>query len=224
MKNRQNEDNQLTYYKLLDGLLMKSGGRVCDSSFNDYVTARYLADKNLFDTVYTLTFDKLENSDKIVPVKIDNSVAQAMRRLRVDTHISLGGTFMYQPVHDVVYALHGTLSVGGRLIIGVYPNIYDSQGRDVMAMLSDRAQMPVKDKLRRWSVTIENSIHNLFNNIKAEEIISDASIGEITSLFASDSFHRFLFKNEVDHEMFFEHLSEEQKYYMSWKIIRGLRI
>ncbi len=224
MNERQLEDNQLTYYKLLDGLLLKSGGRVCDSSYNNYITAKYLADKNLFDTIYTLTFDRLENTDKIVPVKVDMSTAQAMRRLRVDTHISLGGTFMFQPVHDVVYALHGSLNVGGRLALAVYPNIYDSQGRDVLAMLSDHAQQPVKDKLRRWSVTVENSIQNLFMNIRTEEIISDTSIHEITSLFGSESFHRFMFKNEVEHEMFFEPLSDEQKYYMSWKIIRGLRI
>ena len=224
MENRQTEDNRLTFYKLLDGLLLKSGGRVCESSFNDYITARYLSDKNLFDTIYTLTYDRLENSAKISPVKVDMSVAQAMRRLRVDTHISLGGTFMFQPIHDVVYALHGSLNVGGRIALAVYPNIYDSQGRDVLAMLSDHAQQPIKDKLKRWSVTVENAVTNLFMNISTEEIISDTSIHEITSLFGSDSFHRFLFRNEVEHEMFFEPLSDEQKYYMSWNIIRGLRI
>lgn len=224
MSNRQTEDIQLTYFKLLDGLLLKAGGRVCESSFNNYITAQYLEDKNIFDSIFTLTYDRMLTTNKIMPVKVEMSVSQAMRRLRVDTHLCLGGTFMFQPIHDVVYALHGSLTVGGRLVIGVYPKIYDSQGRDVLAMLSDRAQLPIKDKLKRWALTVSNSIQNLFMNVKTEEIISDVSISEITSFYGSEGFNRFLFRNETEYELFFEPLSDEQKYYMSWNIIRGLRI
>ncbi len=224
MNRRQTEDLQIIYYKLLDGLSLKSGGKVCESSFNNYITAKYLLDKNIYDTVYALTYDMSGVPENIIPLKVDMSVAQTMRRMRADTHISLGGTFMFQPIHDVVYALHGSLNVGGRLVLSSYPKVYDSQGRDVLAMLSDASQMPVRDKLTRWALTVSNSVHNLFMNIKTEELICDASVSEVQSLFGSETFNRYLFKNETEHEMFFEPLSEEQKYYMSWTIIRGLRI
>jgi len=224
LNRRQTEDLQIIYYKLLDGLLLKPGGKVCESSFNNFFTAKYLADKKIFDTVNALTYDMSSVPENVNPMKVEMSVAQTMRRARVDTHVSLGGSFVFQPIHDVVYALHGSLNVGGRLVLSVYPKIYDSQGRDVLAMLSDAAKLPVKDKLSRWSVTVSNAIHNLFMNIKTEELICDSSVSEVQSLFGSDVFNRYLFKNETEHEMFFEPMSEEQKYYMSWTIIRGLRI
>jgi hypothetical protein len=218
------EESHLTYYKLLDGLDITRGGKACDLSFNDFVTAKYLAEKNLFDTVYALTKSKMIVQEKIQPVKTELMIASDIRRLRVDSHVCLGGAFRFQPVHDVTYALHSSLNVGGRLVVAVYPNIYDSQGRDVLMMLSHRAHQPVKDKLHRWSTTVANSIHNLFVNLKTDDIISDTDIGEIISLFGSDNYRNYLFKNNAEFDTFFAALSREQKYYMSWKVLRGVRL
>jgi len=218
------EEARLTYYKLLDGLDIRSGGKCCDTSFNDFVTAKHLAEKNLFDNVFALTQSRMIVQEGITPIKVEAMIAQSIRTVRVDSHISLGGAFTFQPVHDVVHALHASLNVGGRLTIAVYPNIYDSQGRDVLAMLSHKAQQPVKDKLHRWSVTVHNSIHNLFVNMQSEEIISDTNIEEIVSLFGSDSYRKYLFKNNAEFETFFAALSREQKYYMSWKVLKGVRL
>jgi hypothetical protein len=65
---------------------------------------------------------------------------------------------------------------------------------------------------------------NLFVNLKTEEVIADASIGEIITLFASEHYKSQLFKNSKEFEKFFQPLSAEQKYYMSWNIIRGIRL
>jgi len=218
------EDTNLTYYKLMDGLGIKSGGKICDSSFNDFVTAKYLAEKALFDTVYAMTETKVIVQDRIEPVRCGPMIAQNIRRLRVDAHICLGGTFNFVPIYDVVHALHSSMNVGGRLIVAVYPNIYDSQGRDVLMMLSDHAQIPVKDKLNRWSTTINNSITNLFVNIKNEEVITDSDIAEIITLFSSEHYKKQLFKNNAEFEKFFQPLSPDQKYYMSWNVLKGLRL
>ncbi|MGD9808609.1 MAG: hypothetical protein AB7E76_12650 [Deferribacterales bacterium] len=224
MSYRGLEDTHLTYYKLLDGMDIRTGGKVCDSSFNEFVTAKYLAEKNLFDTVYALTLDRMIVQDKIEPLRCGPMVAQTMRRVRVDAHISLGGTFNFIPVHDVTHALHSTLNVGGSIYLAVYPNIYDSQGRDVLMMLSDHAQVPVKDKLVRWAVTVQNSVTNLFIKIKNEEVICDTTVGEIISLFSAEHYKNQLFRSRPEYEKFFQKLSLDQKYYMSWNVIKGMKV
>lgn len=224
MSYRGLEDTHLTYYKLMDGLGITTGGKVCDSSFNDFVTAKYLAEQNLFDYVYAMTTNRLIVQEGIEPVRSGPMIAQTIRKLRIDAHICLGGTFNYIPVHDVTHALHSSLNAGGRIYIATYPNIYDSQGRDVLMMLSQHAQQPVKDKLVRWAVTVNNSITNLFVNIKHEEVIADSSIGEIITLFAAEHFKNQLFKTSKEFEKFFQPLSADQKYYMSWNVLKGMRL
>ncbi|ADD67970.1 hypothetical protein Dacet_1198 [Denitrovibrio acetiphilus DSM 12809] len=224
MSYRGLEDAHLTYYKLLDGMNIKQGGKVCDSSFNDFVTAKYLAEKNLFDKVYAMTVDKMIVQDKIEPMRCGPMIAQTMRRVRVDAHMCLGGTFNYIPVHDVTHALHSSLNAGGSIYIAVYPNVYDSQGRDVLMMLSELAQLPVKDKLTRWSVTVTNSITNMFTRIENEEVIADSSIGEIISLLSAEHYKQQLFRSNVEYEKFFQPLSADQKYYMSWNVLKGMRL
>jgi hypothetical protein len=208
----------------MDGLNIRPGGRACDTSFNDFVTAKYLAEKALFETVYAMTTNKVIVQERIEPVRSGPMIAQSIRRLRVDAHICIGGTFNYVPVYDVIHALHSSLIAGGRIIIAVYPNIYDSQGRDVLMMLSQMAQLPVKDKLVRWSTTIHNSIANLFSNMKTEEVIADSGVAEIITLFSGEFYKEQLFKNNKEFEVFFQPLSTDQKYYMSWNVIKGMRL
>jgi len=218
------EDTHLTYYKLMDGLGISTGGKICDSSFNDFVTAKYLAEQKIFDTVYALTTNRVIVQERVEPVRCAPMVAQTIRRFRTDAHICLGGTFNFIPIHDVTHAIYGSLMAGGKLYLAVYPNIYDSQGRDVLMMLSQKAQIPVKDKLARWSITVTNSITNMFMNIKEEEVIADSSIGEIISLFAAEHYKKQLFKTNKEFETFFQPLSAEQKYYMSWNVLKGMKI
>lgn len=224
MSYRGLEDTHLTYYKLIDGMGLRHGGTICDLSFNDFVTAKYLAANKMFDRVYALTSSRMIVQEGIEPLRCGPMIAQDIRRLRVDAHISLGGTFNFLPVHDVVHALHSSLKAGGHLYLAVYPNVYDSQGRDVMMMLSHKSQLPVKDKLNRWAVTVTNSVTNLFKNIKQDQIIADSSIGEIITLFSAEHYKKQLFKTSSEFEKFFQPLSAEQKYYMSWNILKGIRL
>lgn len=223
MSYRGLEEAHLTYYKLMDGLGIKSGGKVCDSSFNDFVTAKYLAEQKLFETVYALTANRVIVQEGIEPVRSTDDCPDHKAVSHGCTYMS-GGTFNFIPVHDVTHAIHSSLNAGGMIYIAVYPNIYDSQGRDVLMMLSQRAQIPVKDKLNRWAVTVINSITNMFANLKQEEVITDSSISEVISLFSEEQYKKQLFKTGKEFEQFFQPLSAEQKYYMSWNVLKGMRI
>ena len=221
------EDIHLTYYKLLDGIdtsanLGVSG--VADLSFNDFVTARYLVDNKGFTSVSALTDLKMINYEGINPVRIDRNLSFTLRKLKADLVISLGGTFRFQPVHDVAYALHGCLNIGGSLILAVYPTVYDRQGRDMLAAFSAVSGVPVRDKLGRWYSNLFNSMSNLFVNIRTEEVLSDTTSAEVMSVFSTDSYYRYLFRDNSEYDKFFSVIGESEGYVLSWKIIKGLKV
>ncbi|MCD8568872.1 MAG: hypothetical protein LRY50_11300 [Geovibrio sp.] len=221
------EDIHLTYYKLLDGIdtsvnLGVSG--VVDLSFNDFVTARYLVDNKGFRSVSALTDLKMINYEGINPVRIDRNLSFTLRKLKTDLVISLGGTFRFQPVHDAAYAIHGCLNVGGSVILAVYPTVYDRQGRDMLAAFSAATGIPVRDKLGRWYSTLFNTMSNLFVNIRTEEVLSDTTSAEVMSVFSTDSFYRYLFRDNTEYDKFFSLAGDGEGYILSWKIIKGLKV
>lgn len=221
------EDAHLTYYKLLDGLDTSGSltvSNVADLSFNDFVTARYLVDNRGFRDVTALTDLKMISYDGINPVRIDRNISFTLRKLKADLVISLGGTFRFQPVHDAVYALHSCLSIGGKAILAVYPTVYDSQGRDMLGGFSAASGVPVRDKLGRWHSTLFNAMSNLFVNIKTEEVMTDTTTAEIMSVFSTDCFYRYLFRDNNEYDKFFSNIAEAERYVLSWKIIKGLKV
>lgn len=221
------EDTHLTYYKLLDGLDTSGSlgvSNVADVSFNDFVTARYLVDNRGFTDVTSITDLKMIVYNGINPVRLDRNISFTLRKLKADLLISLGGTLRFQPVHDVVYAMHNCLSIGGRVILAVYPTVYDPEGRDMLAGFSSASGVPVRDKLGRWYTTLFNSMSNIFLNIKQEEVMCNTTVAEIKSIFATDGFYKYLFKDSAEYDKFFANIGETEKYILSWKIIKGLKV
>jgi len=221
------EEAHLTYLKMLDGLEIPSGlgaSSVIDLSFNDFISAKYLVDKKEYMAVYTISDLKTINYQGIKPIRIERNLAYTLRKHRVDTIVSLGGSFRFQPIHDVVFALHSSLQVGGKLILAIYPEVYDDQGTDVLGFLSKKSELPVKSKLTRWNSTLFNSINNIFVNVRNENVITDASASEIKNLFTVDCFKNYLFKSKAEYENFFLHLEDNKRYYFSWKIIKALKV
>ena len=96
----------------MDGLGITTGGKVCDSSFNDFVTAKYLAEKNIFNHVYALTTNRLIVQD----VWMLTSVSEARLTLFQYTtlhmlstaHLMLAGKYIsshirtYTTLRDVI--------------------------------------------------------------------------------------------------------------------------
>jgi hypothetical protein len=221
------EDIYLTYYKLLDGLdsIARLGmtGTV-DLSFNDFITARYLVDNMGYEDVTSITDLKMINYQYIKPLRLDRNLSFTLRKLRADLIISLGGTFRFQPIHDVAYSLHGCLNIGGRIIMAVYPNLYDKQGRDMLSAFSSGSGVPVHDKLGRWYSTLYNTMCNLFVNVKTDDVITDASADEVMSLFSTDCFYRYLFRESSEYDRFFTMLKDDREYVLSWKVINALKV
>lgn len=221
------EDTHLTYYKLLDGLDTSeklSLASVLDLSFNDFVTARYLVDNKGFRNVCSLTEMKTINYEGITPVRMERTLPVTLRRLRADMVISLGGSFRFQPLYDVAYAIYGSLNLGGRLVIAAYPAIYDKQGRDILGILSNMSSIPVREKLGRWYNNLFNTMSNLFVNIRTEQVLADTTVSEIMSIFGTEGFFKYLFKESSEFDKFFSGLSQNEEYYFSWKIIKGLKV
>ncbi|WP_155827550.1 hypothetical protein [Limisalsivibrio acetivorans] len=221
------EDAHLTYYKLMDGLesLLNIGsGKVLDLSFNDFVTARHMVDNRGVHEVRSVSDMKVICYPGIEAVRIDRNLSYTIRRMRADTIVSLGGSFRFQPIHDVMYSIHGCLSVGGRVLIAVYPGLYNMKGKDMLAAYSAGSGIPVAEKLSRWHKTVFNTISNLFVNVKQEEVIMDTDPGEVMALFSSDCFYRYLFRDSADYDKFFSLIGEENRYVLSWKVINALKV
>lgn len=221
------EETHLTYLRLMDSLNIPKGihiRHVLDLSFNDFVTAKYLSERAKYERIVSIT-DMVESRyDNILPIKIDRNLPLTIRRMNSDFIISIGGTFRFKPIYDMIYAIHSSLNVGGKVLLATYPDIYDEQGRDVLEMLGIMSELPIKTKLSRWRSTLKNSIYNLFYSVKEDTIITDTSAVEINALYSSDNFGRFLFRGEEEKDKFFYKVDAEKKYFFSWNIIEAIRI
>lgn len=227
MNHIEAEQEFLTYLKLFDGISIgkKTDMIVCDASFNDYLTSSYLRDKSNISRIYNVALKNVKTMNGIISVPIQGSVAHTIERVKCDMFISLGGTYYFQPIHEVVHALHRAMNVAGRLILAVYPSVYDEYGKDILNGLSLISKNPVHERLRRWFITLKNSLSNIFIDIKEEDVLQPTTVAEIKSLFSSDNFFKFLFKSKDDFDDFFKPIeTANKKYTLSWNIIRGLKI
>ena len=227
MNHIESEQEFLTYLKLFDGVPLgkRTDIVVCDASFNDYLTATYLRDKRNITRIYNITLKNVKTLDGIISVPVQGSIVHTIQRVKFDMLISLGGTYYFQPIHEVVHALHKSLNLAGRLFLAVYPSVYDEYGKDILNGLSLISKNPVNERLQRWFATLKNSFCSIFIDVKTEEILQATSVGEVKSIFGSDNFFKFLFKNSDDFEDFFRPIENANKRYtLSWRIIKALKI
>lgn len=221
------ENKYLTYLKLFDGITVNApeNSVACDVSFNDFITARHLADKNCFRRVYAISGKEIVNNDKITTISYQYNLAYSLSRIKCDFLLSLGGIYNFQPMYDVVHAIHKCLNVGGKFVFVVYPEIFDDAGRDVLHGLSISSEIPVKEKLKRWFAALQNSLSHVFTNIRTESIMQDVSFDEIKDLFASANFKKYIFKNDNEYKRFFHPLNKsERKYCLSWNVLKGTKL
>jgi len=221
------EEKFLTYLKIFDGLNIQGSKNltVCDLSFNDYLTAKYLKDKRVFNRIYNVAFSQIKTIDGIFSVPVQSNLAFTLNKLKCDLIISMGGTYKFQPLYDCVYSLHRALNLAGRLILVVYPDVYDEYGKDILNGLSQISQNAVKEKLNRWFVTLKNSLSNIFVDVKEETIMQETSLEEIKSIFGNENFFNTLFKEQEIFDTFFKPIeTTNKKYTLSWRVIRALKI
>lgn len=220
------EEKFLTYLKIFDGLSLQGNKNLtaCDLSFNDYLTAIYLKEKKVFGRIYNVTFD-IKTIDGIISVPVQNNLAYTINKLKCDVLISMGGTYKFQPLYDVVHSIHRCLNLAGRLILVVYPEVYDEHGKDIIRRLSQISQNPVKEKLNRWFITLKNTLSNIFVDVKEETIMQETSLGEIKAIFGNDNYFKPIFNDKEFFDTFFKPIEAENKRYtLSWRIIKALKI
>lgn len=221
------EEKFLTYLKIFDGLSIQGSKNltVCDLSFNDYLTAIYLKEKKVFGRIYNLTFSNIKTIDGIISVPVQNNLASTINKLKCDMLISMGGTYKFQPLYDVVHSIHRCLNLAGRLILVVYPEVYDEQGKDIISRLSQISQNAVKEKLNRWFITLKNSLSNIFVDVKEETIMQETSLEETKAIFGNENYFKPIFNDKEFFDTFFKPIEAENKRYtLSWRIIRALKI
>ncbi|MGA1862177.1 hypothetical protein OWM07_04785 [Deferribacter thermophilus] len=223
----QIEEKYLTFLKLFDGLDIESGVglTVCDVSFNDFISAKYLVDKKDFKRIYVINKDNTLSYKNTIPVRYEVNLAYTLAKVKVDYLTSFCGTFHFQPMYDVIYAVNMSLNVGGKFLFVVYPQVYGKNGKNVLEVLSSGSEIPVYEKLKRWFISLKNGLSNIFINIKEEELIQDVSVDEIINFFSSRNFKPYLFKDNSELNKFFKLIDRiDNEFYFVWKIISGMKI
>ncbi|MEF3255517.1 MAG: hypothetical protein K6348_08165 [Deferribacterales bacterium] len=220
------ENSSYFFFKLIDGLnLSKNRDTVVfDASFTELLIPEYLYKKYNYNKIYYLSNEMQMKDDTILPVKIEYNTARSIMKKKSDLFISLGGTLRFQPLYDMVHAIHSNLNVGGRYYLAVYPDIYDTSGRDILNGLSLISEFPVKEKLNRWQITLKNALSNIFMRVDTEQVITQAESQHVINFFNLDNVKKTIFK-EYDVEKFFlpiKHLTVD--YMISWNIIKGIKI
>ncbi|MGA1846508.1 hypothetical protein [Deferribacter abyssi] len=223
----QIEGDYLTFLKLFDGLDIETGYglNACDISFNDYITARHLADKKNFKRVYVVSKERMQNYKNTIPLRYEVNLAYTLSKVKVDFILSVCGTFNFQPLYDVIYAINLSLNVGGKFLLVVYPQVYGRNGKNVLEVLSAGSEIPVYEKLKRWYSSLKNGLSNIFINLKEDEIIQDISMDELKKFFALNNFKPYLFKTDNEYTKFFKFLDRvDSEFYFIWKVITGMKI
>lgn len=221
------EEEFLTYLKIFDGLDIQNCENltVADLSFNDYLTANYLKNKAKFKRIYSVTFSNVQTIDGVLSVPVQGTLSYTLNRLKCDLIVSICGTYKFQPLYDVIHSIHRCLNIAGRVILVVFPDVYDEYGKNILNGLSLISQNPISEKLNRWFITLKNSLSNIFVDVKEDEILQETTISEIKAIFSSNSFFNTLFKDKELFDTFFEPIQNSNKRYtISWKIIRALKI
>jgi hypothetical protein len=221
------ESTYLTYLKLFEGLNIPLGYNktACDLSFNNGITAKYLIDKKNYQKVYVCENKKRENT-RLASNAIVNIIDFAsIKYMKFDFFISLGGFININPLYELILHIFQSLNIGGRLLIAVYPDIFSDSGKDILHLLSNLLEIPVKEKLMRLRRLIFNGVSNIFNSANEFEILQDVTINEIKNLYMLDTYSNYICSSEDDLLKFFVPLDKMgKKFYFGWNIIEAMKL
>lgn len=218
------EERYLTYYKFLDGVEIapdKKGGIGCDLSFNDGITAGYLLSWGEFSSIY-LPFFSRTDMPGILPIDMSGGLLKGLSGIVCDYVISVGGTFNFLPIDEVARGVYNALLPNGKFLLGVYPEIFDDNGRDILEMLSKENKLNVSRKLNRLSGAVGISFGRYFSDTASTNIIADTTADEVRDFFRATISYEFKTKDEFN--SFFSRLNDSSRLYMVWQIVSGRKI
>mgnify|MGYP005810214515 CR=1 FL=1 len=221
------ESTYLTYLKLFEGLNVPVGCNktACDLSFNNGITAKYLVDKKNFQKVYIFDNKNIEYNNSIFIINSDKILLELITHIKFDFVISLGGIANLNPIYETIQNIYKLLNIGGRLLVAVYPDIFNDSGKDILSLLSNLLEIPVKEKLLRLHKLLYNGISNIFNSVREFEILQDASINEIKSLYMLEGYSNYVCACKGDIVKFFAPLDKVgKKFYFGWNIIEAIKL
>ena len=221
------ESTYLTYLKLFEGLNIPIGYNkvACDLSFNNGITAKYLVDKKNFKRVYLFDNKNITFNNSIFVINSSNVSFGTIAHIKFDFIISLGGVTNLNPLYEAIQNIYQLLNIGGRLLIAIYPDIFNDAGKDVLSLLSNLLEIPVKEKLLRLHRLLYNGISNIFNSVREFEILQDISANEIKSFYMLDGYSNFICNNKKDIIKFFAPLDKVGKrFYFGWNVIEAFKL
>lgn len=221
------ESTYLTYLKLFEGLNISVGYNkvACDLSFNAGITAKYLIDKKNFQKVYIFDNKNVEYSNSIFVINSNKMLYETIANTKFDLVISLCGIANLNPIYESIQNIFQLLKIGGRLLFAVYPDIFNDTGKDVLSLLSNLLEIPVKEKLVRLHRCLFNGISNIFNSVREVEILQEASIDEIKSLYMLENYSNYVFTCKSDINKFFMPLDKVgKKFYFGWNVLEAIKL
>lgn len=221
------ENTYLTYLKLFEGLDIPRGldKIACDLSFNNGITAKYLINKKNLQKVYVIDNKYIPTNDSIVLINANNIMLNLLGNTTFDLVISLGGITNVSHLYESILNIHKLLNIEGKLLIAIYPDIFNDAGKDLLNLLSNLLNIPVKEKFLRLQRLVYNSISNIFTSVMEYEILQEISINEIKSLFMLDSYTNFLCNNKRDILKFFTPLDRlGKRFFLGWNVLEAIKL
>jgi len=221
------ENSYLIYLKLFEGLDIPLGLNkcACDLSFNNGITAKYLVDKKNFQKVYVFDNQSIIANNSFVVINSNNITFEFLEAIKFDFVISLGGITNLNPLYESLQNIYQTLNTEGKLLIAIYPDVFNDSGKDLLSLLSNLLEIPVKEKFLRLRNLLYNSISNIFYKINEYEVLQEISVNEIRSLFMLDSYTNFLCDNKKDMLRFLAPLDKVgKKFYFCWNVLEALKL
>ena len=215
------------YEKIMQGLniIQSKNKKACDISLNEGVCADYLINNFNFDKCYVLTTEKIKAKYGI-PLIMQKNISNTISKFKFDFIIGITSTLKFSPVYEMIQNLHRSLNVGGKFIFAVYPDIYDNRGTDILNSLSLISEKPIKERLVRWTYTLNNGLENIFYKVRLNEILHNTTLDEIKNLFKLPNYYDLLFEDDKEFEEFFKPFDElkSRTFTMSWNILEGMKL
>jgi len=152
-------------------------------SFTNLIVPEYIAKEYEYSKIFYITEKMVSVGNRIIPVHLEGNLPFTIMRRKCDLFVSVAGCFKFNPIYDIVHAIHKCLSVGGRFVIAVYPNVFDERGKDILNGLSLISEILVKEKLSRMYSTMKNAFSNIFFKVETEEVIAQVESRHIIDFF-----------------------------------------
>ncbi|MDY6820992.1 MAG: hypothetical protein SVN78_05160 [Deferribacterota bacterium] len=220
MKHADIENYYLTYFKLFDSLNISIGlsKAAFDLSLNNGITAMYLIKNARYERVYVFDKKLVENLSQIYKININDNMLESIRSVKFDLAISLAGILHMEPFNDFIIEVHKSLNVGGKLILAIYPEIYDDSGRDIMGAFEQR-------KIGYIYRYILNAIKNIFSYVSETNVIQDATVSEIKYLLLNRGYLKYIVNSNMDKSIIFRYIDKTNKrYFFCWNIIEAIKL